>query len=660
MTDGRLLFLSVGQNGALLDVSYQMPLVRHSPEDLASKSLGQLLDEKIFSPIDVEDYQMRTVKRKFNYQDKALVALGLGWCLMDFVDEEVDLARHSWNSDSIYFFGDPTSYRTPEALHVSFQQSEHQDVNRDDPLDISKPGNPILLSFARLLLEIYRGRKIQMAINPESRANLQHWFDLVAFLAEADPLGNDHYIKAVDGCLSLYSTLRQLRVAQDEMITRPPAEILRRILYQEVVKNLQLAARPQYAVNPTKRKRQSSGSEVPSGKRPSTVPQSSTRLPSMDIIPNGTSSSSAAEAETTNRPRSREDFEIAIICALTLEFDAMCLLVDEFWEEDGDKYGRAVGDKHTYTTGRIGRFNVVLALLPEMGQIKAAGAAAALRASYPRVDFAIVTGICGGVPFPLPGRQILLGDVVISNKIVQYDFGRQYPDGLEVRDAVDHSLVSAPTSIGSLLATLQADRNMELMKERTGEFLRKIQEKDRLSRYRHPGADNDRLFPPHYQHRHRNFSSNVLQCDCGKHERVGDPVCPESRGLACSEVGCDLSVLKRRDALEVKRWYERSHQNEKAQAPAIFVGTIGSGNNVIKSGVDRDAFASKHNGILAFEMEAFGVWNSIPCIMVKSVCDYADSHKNKDWQQFAAATAAAATKALLQRHIKTDTSPRPN
>ncbi|KAK4457969.1 nucleoside phosphorylase domain-containing protein [Cladorrhinum samala] len=296
-----------------------------------------------------------------------------------------------------------------------------------------------------------------------------------------------------------------------------------------------------------------------------------------------------------------------------------------------------------------------------MGQVRAAGAAAALRVSYPRVEFAIVTGVCGGVPLPSPGREILLGDVVISKKIVQYDFGRLYSDKFEVRDAVDHSLVGAPTILGSLLAKLQADHNLNLMKESTGEFLKKIQEKNRLSRYRYPGAGNDRLFPANYQHRHRagNFSSDELDCDCRNHKTAGDPVCPESRELPCGKAQCELSALEIRKRLEVKKSYESCHQNEKAQAPAIFVGTIGSGNNVIRSGVDRDEIARRHSGILAFEMESFGVWNSIPCIMVKGVCDYADSHKNKDWQHFAAATAAAATKALLQRHTKRDASPRP-
>ncbi|KAK1948697.1 hypothetical protein LY78DRAFT_595338 [Colletotrichum sublineola] len=70
----------------------------------------------------------------------------------------------------------------------------------------------------------------------------------------------------------------------------------------------------------------------------------------------------------------------------------------------------------------------------------------------------------------------------------------------------------------------------------------------------------------------------------------------------------------------------------------------------MKSGEHRDRVAQEH-GIIAFEIEGAGVWEEMPCIIVKGVCDYADSHKNKLWQDFAAAMAASATKALIKRYI---------
>jgi nucleoside phosphorylase len=74
---------------------------------------------------------------------------------------------------------------------------------------------------------------------------------------------------------------------------------------------------------------------------------------------------------------------------------------------------------------------------------------------------------------------------------------------------------------------------------------------------------------------------------------------------------------------------------------------------VIKSSEYRDQIAKEHN-VIAFEMEGAGVWDEVPCIVIKGICDYADSHKSKLWQPFAAATAAAVAKALLERYTPTD------
>jgi nucleoside phosphorylase len=47
-------------------------------------------------------------------------------------------------------------------------------------------------------------------------------------------------------------------------------------------------------------------------------------------------------------------------------------------------------------------------------------------------------------------------------------------------------------------------------------------------------------------------------------------------------------------------------------------------------------------------MEAAGVMNIVPCLVIRGIADYADSHKNKIWQEYASATAAAYAKSLLR------------
>ncbi|OCK76289.1 TPR-like protein [Lepidopterella palustris CBS 459.81] len=79
----------------------------------------------------------------------------------------------------------------------------------------------------------------------------------------------------------------------------------------------------------------------------------------------------------------------------------------------------------------------------------------------------------------------------------------------------------------------------------------------------------------------------------------------------------------------------------------VHYGTIASGNQVIKDGVTRDKLSSELGGVLCFEMEAAGLMNTFPCLVVRGICDYADSHKNKRWQPYAAATAAACARKLL-------------
>jgi tetratricopeptide (TPR) repeat protein len=66
----------------------------------------------------------------------------------------------------------------------------------------------------------------------------------------------------------------------------------------------------------------------------------------------------------------------------------------------------------------------------------------------------------------------------------------------------------------------------------------------------------------------------------------------------------------------------------------------------MKDGQIRDRLA-KDIGMLCFEMEAAGIMNQIPCLVIRGICDYSDSHKNKRWQGYAALTAAAYSKVLL-------------
>lgn len=68
----------------------------------------------------------------------------------------------------------------------------------------------------------------------------------------------------------------------------------------------------------------------------------------------------------------------------------------------------------------------------------------------------------------------------------------------------------------------------------------------------------------------------------------------------------------------------------------------------MRSAQHRAALAAK--GIIGIEMEGAGVWDQLPCLIVKGVSNYADSHKNDVWQNYAAATAVSVAKAFLEQY----------
>lgn len=53
--------------------------------------------------------------------------------------------------------------------------------------------------------------------------------------------------------------------------------------------------------------------------------------------------------------------------------------------------------------------------------------------------------------------------------------------------------------------------------------------------------------------------------------------------------------------------------------------------------------------MLCFEMEAAGLMDELPSLVIRGICDYSDNHKSKLWQPYAALSAAAFAKTLLRR-----------
>ncbi|KAL6364318.1 hypothetical protein LRP88_02237 [Fusarium phalaenopsidis] len=290
------------------------------------------------------------------------------------------------------------------------------------------------------------------------------------------------------------------------------------------------------------------------------------------------------------RPTRQGDFEIAIICALTIEADAIEALFDEHWDDDLPCYGKATGDSNAYTTGSIGPHNVVLIHMPGMGKANAASVAANCRGSFPDIKLALVVGVCGIVPFaPDSNEEIVLGDVIVSDGIVQYDLGRQHLDWFERKDTLLDSLGQPNPEIRALLAKLRGIRGRETLLNHMSNYLDELRKETKL-KAEYPGTQNDKLF-----------------------------------GAACHHDGgsmvCQMSECRAQPV-------SRHRLAQGAPQPAVHFGLIASGDTVMKSGKERDAISQRDN-IIGFEMEGAGVWDIFPCVVIKGGCDYADSRKTK-------------------------------
>ncbi|KAL4940220.1 hypothetical protein BDV06DRAFT_213639 [Aspergillus oleicola] len=253
------------------------------------------------------------------------------------------------------------------------------------------------------------------------------------------------------------------------------------------------------------------------------------------------------------------DYTVGWICAIVTEYVAAQEFLDE--EHEAPDFV-SPGDTNDYTLGKIGKYNVVIAVLPdgENGIAPAATVATNMQNSFPNVRIGLLVGIGGSVPSER--HDIRLGNVVVSaprdgkGGVFQYDFGKT------------------------------------------------------MQEYGRPPGNTDTLFRAEVSH-------NLKGC----------------AGFCASNLS---NIIQRRA------------RTTNEQNPAIYHGLIASANQVMKDVLVRDQLAAE-NDILCFEMEAAGLMNQFPCLVIRGICDYADSHKNKEWQGFAAMTAAAYANDILRR-----------
>jgi nucleoside phosphorylase len=180
---------------------------------------------------------------------------------------------------------------------------------------------------------------------------------------------------------------------------------------------------------------------------------------------------------------------------------------------------------------------------------------------------------------------------------VQYDAGKATSSGFERTG----SLNSPPQILLAAIGKVQAKEARG--RSKLCEYITKLED---VSKFRRSKAGPDVLFEAAYEH---------------------------AGGQTCKAYSSD-------------QHQDREPRDEDEEVETHY-GTIASGNQVIKDAAVRDKLSAELGGVSCFEMEATGLMNSFPCLVIRGICDYANSHKNKQWQPYAAGTAAAYAKEVL-------------
>ncbi|CAG8395624.1 unnamed protein product [Penicillium salamii] len=304
---------------------------------------------------------------------------------------------------------------------------------------------------------------------------------------------------------------------------------------------------------------------------------------------------------------SRDAYRVGWICPLEVEQIAAMEMLDE----EHQALPQPSGDTNIYNLGSINNHNVVIAGLPRAGNCSAATVVTQMRMTFPNLKYGLLVGIGGGVPTKTECGMVRLGHVVVSEPTgihsgaVQYDHGKAKAGHFERKGF----LAPPPTALLNAVREV-AVRRQRLDYDPIWKNLERIQTgRPTLRRFTFPGAANDHLYPSCYTH--------------------------SRQGIPCEESGCDP-----------RQRIARPIDEEDDSFIAVHRGTIASGELVIKDAQRRDDLAKEH-GVLCFEMEAAGALTDFPCMVIRGISDYCDSHKNDQWHGYAAAVAAAYARQLF-------------
>ncbi|KAH6672608.1 nucleoside phosphorylase domain-containing protein [Halenospora varia] len=321
---------------------------------------------------------------------------------------------------------------------------------------------------------------------------------------------------------------------------------------------------------------------------------------------------SEARGSDEKRRLAHDAYTVGWICVLRSELNASRALLDE----EHEPLPPAEKDDNSYLLGRMVGHNIVIAFTGSgtYGTNAATQTATHMVRTFPNIRFGLMVGVGGGAPkrpdLNDPLKDIRLGDVVVSatqgshGGVLQYDMGKWKND---CEFCIESHLNKPPKILSKAMELLQSDHDFGegKMTHYINEVAVKSTKLRALRDYRFPGRDQDQLFRPDY---------------------------PHASGKDCST--CDATQMENRLSREL-------------DDAVVHYGLIASGNAVMRSAQRRDELRDAWD-VLCFEMEAAGLMDDFPCVVIRGICDYSDDHKHKLWQPYSAVVAAAYAKDLLR------------
>ncbi|BCS30509.1 uncharacterized protein APUU_80812A [Aspergillus puulaauensis] len=271
-------------------------------------------------------------------------------------------------------------------------------------------------------------------------------------------------------------------------------------------------------------------------------------------------------------------------------------------------------DKNAYNLGRIGRNNIVMAVLPadkpgrKPSMAMASQIAADMKATFPNLKHGVL--ITTGSGIPSEHQDIRLGDVVVGTPDRNFKGVVRFQKDVGFEGVKQVKMGNTPYSgllvnISNLLA---ADRKLGKA-SKFHEFLLTLFQHwypERKEGHSYQGNSYDKLFDAGHGH----VNSNDQHC-----------------------VSCDPNKIIGRE-------------ERKDSHPAVHLGTIASSDDPVADPGVRRLLEMKF-GAKAIQVGAAGLGDEFPTLIICGIKDYADSHRNEHWDRYASAAAAAYARELL-------------